>query len=176
MKTITEDGEVLDEVTHEIIARAPPFWKTPFNHDTDAEVHAGALICRDPSKTQQQFAKDADINSILAKFMQGGELPLTGSPIYQDAEKEFDLQDAIVTRSDVEAAWELLPAAARNILKDPRTFMEYVDHCMKTGDLDPLREIGLALPKEPPEPLKPATPTGDSPAPVSPDLAPPGAK
>lgn len=94
MKTITDDGEILDTNCEDCgpIAVAPPFWKTPHNHDRDAESARYALTCNDKSKTQQQFAKDADINVILAKFMQTGELNLTGTPLYQDADAEFDLR------------------------------------------------------------------------------------
>lgn len=168
-KKITEDGEILDEISRTIIARVPPQWKTPWNHDTDAESVATGFVNTEPSKTQQQFLKDSDINEILRKFHATGELPVTGPPNYLNTEKEFDLQDAIVTRAQVEEAWNALPAAVRNVLRDPKTFTDYVDHCLSTGDLDPLRELGLAKPKEappaPPEPPKPAPPPGGSPAP-----------
>lgn len=172
MKTITEDGEIVDVVTHEPVAMAQPFWKTPYNHNTDAEAAATALSCKDPSKTQQQFAKDADINAILAKFLQTGELNTTGIPTYINYEGEFDLQDSIVTSSQVEAAWAELPTAVRAILRTPKQFVEYIDHCMQTGDLDPLRELGLAKPLDP----QPTTPTGGTPAPVPSEKAPEGLK
>lgn len=158
MKTITEDGEILDTVTHETIAMAPPFFKTPWNHDRDAESHACGLACTDKSKTQQQFAKDSDINVILAKFVQTGELNLIGVPIYQDAEKPFDLQEAIVTQYEVEQAWNALPAKVRNTLKDPQTFVDYINHAVSTGDLDDLRDLGLA----PAKASEPANPGGAS--------------
>lgn len=148
--TVTEDGEVINEnapYTSEPVEG--PFWKTPWNHDREAESNNSGLACGDKSKTQQQFAKDADINVILAKFLQTGEMNLTGMPVYQDIDDKGDLQDQIVTAYQVEQAWNELPTAVRNILKDPRTFVEYVDHCVKRGDLDPLRELGLATPEPP---------------------------
>lgn len=167
---ITEDGEVINTVTYEPIAMAPPFFKTPWNHDRDAESDRTGLACNDKSKTQQQFAKEADINNILRKFLSTGELNLTGNPIYQDIEEEFDLQKQMVTAYEVEQTWNSLPVAVRNILKDPRTFADYVTHCLETGDLDPLRELGLANAK-PPEPA--ITPGGATQvAAPSPDGAP----
>lgn len=161
-KKITEDGEVLDMVTHEVVAMAPPFWKTPFNHDTSDVSKSLAQINTHPSKTQQQFAKEADINVILAKFLNTGELPATGAPNYMNVDQEFDLQEQIVTRAQVEEAWSKLPANVRNMLRDPKTLIEYVDHCRSTGDLEPLRELGLVdplpAPPAPPEPPKPPTP------------------
>lgn len=165
MKTITEDGEVIDTVTHEVIAHTPPFFKTPWNHDTNHEANAVALTCPEPTKTQQQFANDADINNILAKFLNTGELATTGAPIYQDLEEEFDLQKKMVTAYDVELAWNALTPEQRNTLKDPQTFVAYVDHCMQTGDIEPLRELGLAKPR--PQPTG-DTPGGDAPPPPPP--------
>lgn len=162
MKTLTDDGEIIDEITYETVAMAPPFFKTPWNHDRDAESASTGLLCLDASKTQQQFAKDADINVILAKFLNTGELPTTGPPTYGETQDFTDLQDQIVTRAQVDAAWEALPAAVRNILKDPKTFADYVDHCVKTGDIDPLRELGLAPPSTAAEPK---TDPGGTPAP-----------
>ncbi|QCQ84982.1 internal scaffolding protein [Blackfly microvirus SF02] len=151
-----ETGEITDEVTHQVIAMAPPFWKTPYNHDRDHESLSSGLACLDPSKTQQQFAEEADINNILRKFMQTGDIALTGTPTYQDLEKEFDLQESIVTRAEVEKAWNELPANVRNILKDPKTLVDYIDYVAKTGDTDSLEDLGLMPKKEPPKtPEKP---------------------
>lgn len=172
-------NNLVDEDTGEILASedpndfyqsvpllTTPFFKTPFNHDTNVEAAKTALYCKDPTRTQQHLAAEQDINNILAKFMKTGELNLTGTPTYIEQEFEFDLQDAIVTRHQVDEAWNELPTAVRNILKDPKTFMEYVDHCMRTGDIDPLRELGLAKPITPPEPPKPQ---GGTPAPEKAD-------
>lgn len=161
-QAVTEDGEIINTVTHEVIARPPPFFKTPWNHDTDAESNAHAVSHMEESKTQQQFAKDADINEILRKFMNTGELPKgpAAPPQYMDIPEEFDLQNQMVTAHQVQEAWQQLPAAIRATLT-PATFCDYVDHCVETGDLDPLRELGLAkakeTPKEPETP-KPAAP------------------
>lgn len=168
MKKITEDGEIIDVVTNEAVAMAPPFFKTPHNHDTTAEAKSSALICHDPSKTQQQFAKDSDINEILAKFMRSGELPVTGPANYQNNEQEFDLMDQMVTGYDVDQAWNALPTAVRAILGTPKKFVDYVDHCMQVGDLDPLRELGLAKAKA----LETPTPSGGTPAPEPASKAP----
>lgn len=176
-KKITEDGEIIDEVTHETIWHTPQQWKTPFNHDTNTESLSSALRCKDPSKTQQHHAADADINNILRKFMDTGQLPTTGQPRYMDVETEFDLQNSMVTASQVEEAWNALPAAVRNILKNPATFTQYVDHCLETGDLGPLEELGLATKQEP---LTPPTasnqaPTGGAPPVATPASPPPPA-
>lgn len=168
MKKSTEDGEIIDEVTHEPVARPPIFFKTPWNHDTDAEARSTALTCKDESKTKQSFLADADINVILAKFQQGGELIGSGkAAVYQDFEELFDLQDKMVTAHQVDEAWNALSPEVRNVLKNPETFASYVEHCLEVGDIEPLRSLGLAKPKEEPPapPNPPAAPPGGSPAP-----------
>lgn len=166
-----ETGEILMRAVQlEILERSPPFWKTPWNHDTDAAAANVALVCNDPTRTQQQFAEEADINNILRKFMQTGEPP-RGNPnmAYMDITEEKDLQDSIVTQYEVEQAWNALPAAIRNILKDPKTFADYVDHCVSTGDIEPLRELGLAPKQSVPEPRSPEDPPKEpTPAPKAP--------
>lgn len=160
-KILTDDGEIIDAP---IASTKPMFFKTPYNYDTDQEARECALVCPEESKTQQQFAKDSDINVILAKFMQTNDPTLLNArqPQYMNVDEEFDLQARIVTSAQVQEAWDSLPAAARNILRDPKTFADYVDHCLETGDLDPLREIGLAKPKE--APVAPSSPTAGTPA------------
>lgn len=179
-KRMTEDGEIVDVVTHEVIARPPPFFKTPFNHDTDHEALSTALACKDPSRTQQQFAKDADINNILAQFLKTGDPNLLGigQPIYRDIMEEFDLQSVMVTGWEVEQAWKALSPEVRNVLKDPVTFSDYVGHCLERGDLQPLRDLGLApkldLPAKAQEPLTP--PGGAAPPPPADRAAQPPSK
>jgi len=137
-------------------------WKTPFNHDRDAEAASGALVCTDKSKTQQQFARDADINVILAKFNAGGDIPPLPTPRYGEYDEFTDLQEQMVTKHQVDLAWNSLSAEVRNTLKDPQVFAAYVDHCVTTGDLEPLRKLGLA-------PLPPQ----EAPAPKTPEVVPP---
>lgn len=169
----------IDEVTGEILGQAEetPFWKTPWNHDRDAEARRTGLACKDKSLTQQQFAEEADINRIVAKFLETGIPPDNlGTPTFVTIEGDGsqDLQDVIVTQAQVDQAWNALPAAVRNILRDPATFVDYVDHCVKTGDLDPLRELGLAKQAEsPPEPRsKEDQPKETSPPPKAPETPP----
>lgn len=179
--TVTTDGEVV--LADEMLANEYPiFFKTPWNHDRDAESLATGLTCNDPTKAQQQFKEEADINNILRKFLNTGELNTIGEARYANIEELADLQDVIVTRAQVEEAWNALPAIARNALNDPETMVRYVEHCLQTGDLDPLRELGLANPKqdapkppekaqEPPKPDQGVTPAPD---PAKPPPAPAG--
>lgn len=178
-KKITDDGEIIDTVTYETVAMAPPFFKTPWNHDTNLESKAAGQLNLEPSMTQQQFAKDADINVILAKFMKTGDPALlnpSGSPRYLDIEESLDLQDTMVTSDQVNTAWLNLPAQARAILQTPARFLEWYDHCLETGNIQGLRDIGLVPPEKAQEPPKPpASPGGDS-SPPKAEKAPPEPK
>lgn len=174
---------IVDEETGEILATPrswspvpldSPFWKTPYNHDTLAEANAGALICPEPTKTQQHLAAEADINNILAKFRETGVVWGTpGAPTYSDVMELNDLQDILQQGRDAQAAWEELPLAARNALQTPERMLAYIDHCMQSGDIDPLRELGIAKPKQkPPEPQTvDKAPSGGTPAPTAPKEA-----
>lgn len=181
-KKVTTDGEVIDEVTHEVIARVPIYWKTPFNHDTDHESRAFGLECKDDSKTQQQFAKDADINVILAKFLKTGELPhSTAAMEYRDvAEDALDLQAQIVTGWEVDQAWNALSPEVRNTLRDPMTMTRYIQHCLETGDLEHLEELGLAISQAKEQASPPGGTSSSSPTPEgasdAPKTPPTGAK
>lgn len=162
----TDTGEVrLIEQKYTTVLRDAQPWKTPFNHDTDHESLSTGLTCRDPSKTQQQFASDADINNILAKFLKTGEPPaMTGPARYLDIGEEADLQDVIVTAHEVQEAWDTLPQAAKDLLGSPARFTTYVESAIARGDIEALERIDLVKPKE--KAPEPQTPPGGTPAPA----------
>lgn len=169
---VTSDGEIINEPNYQTRIVDAPFFKTPWNHDRNLESSSTRLACRDPSKTQQQFAADADINNILRKFQISGELSVTGTPqfleIPGDGSEERDLQNEIVTKYQVEQAWDALSSEVRNSLKDPKTFADYVEHCLQVGDLEPLRKLGLAAA----DAVEPAAPKAVTPEPPKPERAP----
>lgn len=178
---LTDSGQpaVLDTESGELTVLRTPYttilrdcqpWKTPYNHDTDAESLSTALTCRDPSKAQQQFAKDADINNILRKFMQTGQLTTVAGMAYQEEIDDRDLLDRMVTSWEVNEAWQKLTPEVRNVLRNPETFTRYVDHCLKSGEMDELVKLGLAVAQTPPEPPKPPSPPGGG-SPASPTAA-----
>jgi len=69
---LTKDGEVLpgtEIVTEEGDTAIVPNWKTPWNHNTVREAARTALVCLDPTKTQQHGREEADINVIVDRFL-----------------------------------------------------------------------------------------------------------
>jgi len=78
-----------------------PFLRSAYNYDTNQVSDETGLRCMDPSLTQQQFAEEADINTIVDRFLRSGVMPTpTQMPQYVDYEGVFDFQSAMnVVRS-----------------------------------------------------------------------------
>ena len=119
-------------------------FQNPYNHDTDAESNRTGLACADPSKAQQSAKEETDINTIVDRFLKTGALPpVRVPPTYSDFAEVFDFQSAMNTVNAAKESFLALPAGVRNSFgNDPAKFVAYVDHCIETGDLDPLREMG----------------------------------
>lgn len=185
MKKLTADGEIVDI--------PPPFFKTPYNHDTLADAKLGALICKDPTLCQQHEAEQADINTIAKNFGLTGKLPIIDLPPSLDRFGEiFDFQDAMNVMTAAKNSFMQMPAEIRAAFQnDPNNFVATVD--AMTAEQDParlennlaaLRAMGLAVQ---PGPVADKTTLGDvlkaikeqgapkaSPAPKTPETAPPG--
>lgn len=149
------------------------FFRTPNNHDTAAEALKGALFCKDESKAQQHMRDETDINVIVGKFRQTGMLPqIPIPPTYQTFGEVFDFQSAMNAIKNAQDSFMALPANIRSRFEnDPARFVAYVDHCLEREDLDPLREMGLAVAKAVPELPEQGTPKEAAPAPKTPDEA-----
>jgi hypothetical protein len=127
------------------------FFKTPYNHDTSIEAARTALYCKDPTKAQQHPKEECDINTIVDRFLKTGTLPQVPlPPTYENFGEVFDFQSAMNTIKAATDSFMALPANVRTRFQnDPAKFVAYVDHCHETGDLDPLREMGLAVARAP---------------------------
>jgi hypothetical protein len=138
------------------------FFKTPYNHDVDAESERTALYTVGPTMTQQHQSAETDINNIVKNFGITGKLPLVEMPpTYTDFSEVFDFQSAMNTLKEAQDSFAALPANIRSRFEnDPARFVAYVDHCLEREDIEPLREMGLAVPraKETPQPPPEATP------------------
>lgn len=160
-----------------------PFFKTPFNHDTNEESERTAFESDEPSMTQQHQKDDADINVIVKRFGVTGQLPTVQMPpSYENFGEIFDFQSAMETMKAATDSFMALPAATRSRFNnDPAVFVGYVDHCVEMGDLAPLREMNLALPEKlppaaPPSQDPPTAVKGATPPPEPPKEPPGGSK
>jgi len=132
----------------------PPFVRSAHNYDMDAASRLSGLSCSDPSRTDQSFKDECDINTIVRNFGVTGELPLSSAtPMQGDFTNVVDYQSALnlIIRAD-EAFSELSAAVRRRFDNDPAKFLDFASD---PANLEQMREMGLTRPETPPAaPLK----------------------
>lgn len=102
-----------------------------------------------PSRTQQQFLKDCDINVILQRYMKHGADPrLPQEGMFGDFSNLPDLQSAMNTVIEAETAFFGLPSKVRREFdNDPVKLLEFLQD---PGNRDRAVELGLVdAPQEP---------------------------
>lgn len=161
MKRLTPDGEIVDV---SLALPSSPFFKTPFNFDTDAESDRTSTRCKDPSKAQQHQLEEADINTIVKRFNITGQLPqIPLPPPIAEFGEIFDFQTAMTVVNQAKLAFGALPATVRATFNnDPHAYVAYVDAAIEAGDLDQLRKWGVAVPAADPAPPPPASPAPET--------------
>lgn len=119
-----------------------------------------------PSMTRQEFAEDADVNNIVKRYDAHMADPTRSirEPIYYDfTVMPETLMDAMTVLQDGEKAFMTLPASVRKEFdNNPAAF---VDYASDPGNVDQMREWGLAKPL--PEPEKPMRVEVTNPAPAA---------
>lgn len=142
MITIDEDGVI-----------GTPFIRTPYNYNTDQASEETSLYCTDPSKTQQQYAEEVDINTIVERFNASGEMPPTMQfPEQEEFIEAFDFQSAQNVIVKARESFMELPAKARaRFENDPQRFMMFMND---PENQDEAIKLGLATKRQ--EPAKPS--------------------
>lgn len=115
-----------------------------------------------PSLTRQEFAEDADVNALMARYENTGQMlpQRTGEPQYLDLSDVPDLHRAMQVMMDAEEAFMSLPAVVRREFDNDS--LEFVKFAEDPQNLDKLREWGLAKPAEPaPKPVQVEVVGGD---------------
>lgn len=104
-----------------------PFVRSPYNYDVDAASNEAGLACRDPSLTQQHFAEECDINTIVDRFMRTGVMPDTVVvPQYGDYSDVMDFQTAQNAIRQASENFFAMPAAIRaRFQNSPQVFLEF---------------------------------------------------
>jgi len=118
------------------------------NHD--ARSTETGLKCLDSSLTQQQFKEEADINTIVDRFMKTGHLPDPVSmPQYVDYEGVFDFQSAMNVVRQADENFMRMDAKVRaRFNNSPQEFLQFF--------ADPANQseavrLGLAVPIDKPK-------------------------
>lgn len=140
--------------------RVGPFVRTPFNYDMFAASKAAGLECTEPSKTQQSFKDDCDINVIVRRFGVTGQLPNVAAPVYGDFSQIDDFRSAIHAVMDAEDEFMKLDAKIRERFNnDPQELLEF---CADTRNIEEAKKLGLVLDKPKPSDIIPPK-SGDVP-------------
>lgn len=135
-----------DWETGEIIT---PFIRTHFNYDmNDISVKTG-LRCTDETRTQQQFAEECDINTIVERFGLTGELPNNlRVPMVGDFTEVYDYQTSLDLLRAADSAFMQMPAEIRERFGNDAG--AFVDFTSDPKNIEQCREWGLARPQEAP--------------------------
>ena len=171
---MTSPRQIIDE-----LAEPAPRVRFPVRHqyDDDRDAYERELTdinCKDPSLTQQHFAKDADLNTIVKRYgiSDGAALPAVYDPsidmsYFGDFSEGVDLRDALDQVRLAGDRFMALPAEIRSRFgNDPVEFLNWVndpgnlDEAIELKVLGENARIGLREKKEPP---KPETPKAEEP-------------
>lgn len=122
-----------------------PKLKASYDDHMPASNETG-LKCLDKSLTQQHQAEETDINFIVKRFIQTGELNQhTRPPMTGDFTEAPDMQTAMDLVVQARVAFMEQPAEIRSRFNnDPVAF---VDFCSNEGNRDEMRKMGLWSPE-----------------------------
>jgi len=113
--------------------------------------------------TQQQFAVEADINTIVKRFGLGQPVPQKYG-VYGDFSGITDYRSAVAAIEKADEAFMALPAEVRDrFANDPQRLLEYADRVSE----DELQAVFKARPKDPiPVPVESVVPSAPPEVPV----------
>lgn len=99
------------------------------------------------SLTVQADAEDADINTIVRRFHLTGSMPQgLRPPTYADFDEVFDFHSAQIAVARATEMFMAMPADVRSrFSNDPQIFLDFAEN---PDNIDDLRAMGLAVPKE----------------------------
>lgn len=129
-----------------------PFVRSAYNYDMDQASRESGQVNTEPTKAQQQFKEECDINTLVERFHVTGELP---NQLEMPADVDFsegvtDYQTALNMVIEARDAFMKLPAAARTRFNnDPQALMAFL---ADRSNLEEARKLGLAVPAPEPEP------------------------
>jgi len=133
--------------------------KNPITYDRDKNSDSAKLVFGKPSRTQQQFRDECDINNILERFNVTGQLRVGSvQPEYGDFSGIVDYQSALNAVMAAQDSFLALPAKVRaKFDNDPALFVEFASD---EANKDEMKALGLireetaqAVVKSPSEPV-----------------------
>jgi len=123
--------------------------RQPYKYDRDELSKRTAFRSVGPTRTQQNFKEECDINTIMRKFAVTGQIaPPSRLPQYGDFTGVTDYKSALEAVMAASEAFYDLPAAVRSFFaNDPAAF---VDFCGDESNRDKAIELGLVAAGEAP--------------------------
>lgn len=115
---------------------------TPYNYEPKAHAAAFALSKFDKSLTQQSFAEECDINTIVKRFGLDGTLPVgVRMPTYGDFSGVDDYKSALLAIMAARDSFAQMPARVRlRFENDPQKFVEF---CSDPANKEEAIKLGL---------------------------------
>lgn len=129
--------------TGEVFAGGRVEFRSAFGYDVDAASAASGLDCSVlPSRTQQHFAEEVDINTIVRRFGLTGELPADVPQVLQgDFTNVVDFQSAMDLIVAARESFMEQPAEVRaRFDNDPQKFLSFTSD---RANLDEAIRLGL---------------------------------
>jgi len=116
--------------------------KNPITYDRDKNSDLAKFVFIRPSRTQQSFRDECDINTILKRFNVTGQLPVGSvQPQYGDFSGITDYQSALNAVMAAQDSFLQLPAKVRaKFDNDPALF---VDWASDEANKDEMKALGL---------------------------------
>lgn len=130
-----------------------PQIRTMYNYDRDAISEETGTACPEPTRAQQQFKDETDINVIMKRFGVTGELPTHVRPVLPDEYDEIgDYASAMNTIRRADEAFMQMPSGVRaRFQNNPQVFTEFF---AREENRTEAEKMGLVLPRPKEEPTK----------------------
>ncbi|ALS03714.1 VP3 [Gokushovirus WZ-2015a] len=120
-----------------------PSFYTAFQRPPRCSWSPGAA----PSKTDPSFAKDCDINVIVARAKRTGTLPIAQRSLVFGDDESLTLQQAMSRVAEAREAFEALPAEVRlRFGNDPMALIPWL---ADPANRDEAVKLGLMVPPQP---------------------------
>ena len=120
-----------------------PFIRSANNYDMDKASDAAGLACPEPTRTQQHFKEETDINTLLRRFKVTGHLPQGArAPTFADFDEIYDFHSATQALAEARDAFMQIPAEIRleRFANDPARFVAF---CSKDENRDEMKKLGF---------------------------------
>lgn len=126
------------------------FIRSPYNYDGDVVSYQTGLDCSDsPSRAQQHFRDETDINVMVQRFQRTGvpESPPV-FPGVSDFTEVHDFRSAMQAIIDADRAFAALPSGVRErFMNDPARLLDFV---ADDANYDEAVRLGIAVLRETP--------------------------